>query len=421
MPKDVLLVCLQGSPVGILEQDEVGKLSFSYESATSKPLSLKMPVTSSPCGNEICEAFFGGLLPEGDQARKLIARKFNADPDNTFSLLKAIGQDCAGAVSLHDPSAPPTEPDGFHQLEATEISEQELANQIRNLNKAPLFTGIKGVRLSLAGVQDKAAVCVIGGAICIPAPGVPTSHILKAPIRGHEATVQNEYLCMSTAARLGIPTAKVEMRRAEDQIYLLTERYDRELTSDGRIRRVHQEDFCQALGIVTARKYQAEGGPGFRECFDLLMNCERPAIDRTTLARILILNYLLGNADAHGKNFSLLHPEAHLSRLAPLYDVLSVSVYEDLEQKMAMHIGGCYDMGTVQPDNWRALCKEIRFGYPAFRKELAHQTDEIVEAAEAARQTLADSQFDTWVADDILRLLQRSCNRVKETYDWEVA
>lgn len=420
MAKNTLLVCFQGSPIGFLKQDKAGKLSFSYESTAPKQLSLKMPVGKSPFGNEICEAFFGGLLPESDTARKLIARKFNADPGNTFSLLKAIGQDCAGAVSLHDPESPPTEPDGFHTLNATPISEQELAKQIRNLKRAPLFTGLKGIRLSLAGVQDKAAVCVIDGQICIPEPGVPTSHILKAPIKDCEATVQNEYLCMSAATRLGIPTANVEMRRAEDQTYLLVERYDRELSADGKIRRIHQEDFCQALGIVSTNKYQAEGGPGLRECFDVLTNCEKPAQDRNTLAQVVILNYLLGNADAHGKNFSLLHTQPHLSRLAPLYDVLSVSVYDELNQKMAMNIGGCYDMNEVQPENWQTLCKEIQYGYPAFRKELARQTDELMEAAEMVRKELAVSDFDTWVADDILRVLQRRCNRVKETYNWEI-
>jgi len=380
-----------------------------------------MPVGIGPFDNTSCEIFFGGLLPESEQARELIARKFNANPDSTFSLLKAIGQDCAGAVSLHDPSTPPTDLDGFHELEATEISEQELARQIRNLSKAPLFTGIKGVRLSLAGVQDKAAVCVIDGAICIPGPGVPTSHILKSAIKNYDGTVQNEYLCMAAAARLGILTAKVEMKRAEDQTYLLVERYDREFSPNGKIRRIHQEDFCQALGIVSTRKYQADGGPGFRECFDLMMNCERPAIDRTILARIVILNYLFGNADAHGKNFSLLHREPHLSRLAPLYDVLSTSVYTKLEQKMAMSIGGRYDMDAVEPQHWHAFCKEIGYGYPAFKKELAHQTEALVEAAAAVRDELSNTDFDTYVADDILLTLQRNCNRVKQAYDFDIA
>jgi serine/threonine-protein kinase HipA len=376
-----------------------------------------MPIGKAPFSDEACEAFFGGLLPESEHARKFIARRYNADPDSTFSLLKAIGQDCAGAISLHDPSRPLMESDGFSDLEGTELTETELAKYIKNLSRAPLFSGIKGLRMSLAGVQDKAAVCLIDSAICIPEPGVPTSHILKSAIKDHEATVQNEYLCMSIAANLGLPAAKVEMRHAEDQLYLLVERYDREITATGKIRRIHQEDFCQALAIPAARKYQAEGGPGFRECFELLTNCERPAVDRTTLARVLIVNYLLGNADAHGKNFSLLHPEPNLTRLAPSYDLLSISVYDELEQKMAMEIGGCYDAEAVKPQHWQALCKEIRFGYPAFRKELARLTDEIIEVAEAERLKLKNREFDTWIADDILRLLQRRCNRVKERYN----
>ncbi len=357
-------------------------------------------------------------MPESDHARNNIARKFNANPDSTFSLLRAIGRDCAGAVSLYPSDDLPKISSRFQKLEATEISEKALARNIRDLHNAPLFSNIRGLRLSLAGVQDKAAVCLINGAICIPEPGVPSTHILKAAIPERQAIAQNEYLCMATALRMGLPAVKVEIRTAEDQTFLLVERFDRETTVQCQISRVHQEDFCQALGFVSSRKYQADGGPGFSQCFDLLMNVERPALDRTLLSKYLIFNYLIGNADAHGKNFSLLHCEPHETRLAPLYDILSIPVYEDLDQNMAMSIGGTYNARAVGPEHWSTLCTEIGFGFPAFKKELSRHTEDLIAAAEAERKLLKEGAFDTWVADEIIRIIQSNCNRVQESFGW---
>ncbi len=415
---DRLLVCLQNQPVGYLDRADTGRLSFTYGKDSKTPISLSMPLEGTTYGDVVCEAFFGGLLPENQQARELIARRLNANADNTFSLLKVIGKECAGAISLHDPAQPPSSTNS-HKLEGEELTEKRLAELIRDLPRTPLLAGVEGVRLSLAGFQNKAGVCLIGGRICLPTEDVPTTHILKPAMAQHEATVQNEFLCLSIASGLGLPTAKTEIRRAEDQAYVLVERYDREIIDGTFIRRVHQEDFCQAMGVVAARKYEAEKGPGFTECFELLKQSDKPALDRTTFAKFIVLNYLVGNADAHGKNFSLLHSPGASTRIAPLYDVLSIiQVYDDLIQNMAMSIGGCFNAAAVTVEDWKKLCKTSGFGFPAFRNLLKEQVASIEEVAEREREKLASSEFQTWVADMMILELGRSCNRVRDQFGW---
>ncbi len=414
---DTLLVCLQTVPVGYLHRDGAGRLSFKYENGVNTPISLGMPISATAYDDIKCEAFFGGLLPEKQQARELIARKFNSDAENTFSLLRVIGHECAGAISLHDPNCPP-EIRTSHKLEGEEVSEAKLARLIRNLPRTPLLAGVEGVRLSLAGFQDKAGVCLIEGKICLPAGDVPTTHILKPANPEHEATVQNEFMCLSIARALGLPTVAAEIRRAEDQAFVLVERYDRKITGD-RISRIHQEDFCQAMGVVTARKYESEGGPGFKQCFELLKQADKPALDRTTFAKYLILNFLVGNADAHGKNFSLIHSSSTSTTLAPLYDVVSIiDLYENLIQTMSMSIGGSFDSTQVTENNWKLLCKNIGFGFPALKKILKTMVYDIGAIADQQRDLLVEGEFATWVANTISHEISSRCFRLREQFEW---
>lgn len=413
-----LSVRLHGHPVGTLRQDETGRMSFAYLPEASAPVSLGMPVREEPYDHARCVAYFGGLLPESDEARRAIARRFGVSPNNDFSLLKVIGYDCAGAVSLHAPDEPVADREA-EPLVARQLDEGELAAHIRELPRKPLFLGVDGLRLSLAGAQEKAAVCLDGdGKIALPQDGSPTTHILKPAIDRLEDTVQNEYFCMRLARRLGIDTPEVTIRRAEDVPFLLVARYDREQLPGGRLRRVHQEDFCQALGVASALKYQADGGPGFRECFDLLRQASRPVPDRNRLAELVVFNYLIGNRDAHGKNFSLLHPRPGTVQMAPAYDLLCAGIYDEHGDRMAMKVGGYYEESKIQPRHWERLCKEVGFAYPAMRKILQRQTRAILPAAEAERAALRDSGFSARVGDRILAFLEARCERVQTRFEW---
>lgn len=427
-----LSVRLYGQPLGLLEQDQDNRMRFTYLPEAQRPLSLGMPVGQKEYDHHHCEAYFGGLLPESEHARKALGKRFGISPFNTFSLLQEIGYDCAGAVSLHEPDASVQPEEGFF-LEGRPITDEELVDYIKELPQKPLFIGIDGLRLSLAGAQDKAAICLIDDQVTIPQHGCPTTHILKPAIEQFAETVQNEYFCMRLAKRLGLEVAQVEMRQAKGLPYLLVERYDREVEGD-RIRRIHQEDFCQAMGVLTSKKYQNEGGPGLKAGFDLLRETTTPVVDRNRLAQVVVFNYLIGNNDAHGKNFSLLHSPAALfsygiegqgydqapwgpaTRLAPLYDALSTRIYENLTKKMAMKIGSKYEVDYVEPRHWEQLCKEVGYSYRMIKETLFAQMDAILTAAQEEKERLKDSGFDTETVEAITQFLDKQCTRTLKRF-----
>jgi hypothetical protein len=129
-------------------------------------------------------------------------------------------------------------------------------------------------RLSLAGAQDKLPVVLRDdGRIGLTKGRTPSTHILKTPIEWLEHTIANEALCLAIGQELGIEAVTAAPRRVLGREYLLIERYGRRV--DDRPMRLHQEDFCQALGISTERKYQAEGGPSLAGCFALLRRGRR--------------------------------------------------------------------------------------------------------------------------------------------------
>jgi serine/threonine-protein kinase HipA len=214
-----------------------------------------------------------------------------------------------------------------------------------HLKRRPLFAGEMGIRLSLAGAQDKLAVRMIGDKLALMRGGAPTTHILKTLIAGREGiidSVHNEIFCLMLAERCGIPAPRAQMRYTTSEPYLLVERYDRKWQGENVVR-LHQEDFCQALSVPPENKYEREGGPGISACLDEIQkDSVQPIADRIAFLNTVIFNYLIGNSDAHGKNFSFLHEQGKPC-LAPSYDLLSTAVYPDLSNKMAMKIGSRYE------------------------------------------------------------------------------
>ena len=255
------------------------------------------------------------------------------------------------------------------------LGREELASILKELPKRPLLAGEEGIRLSLAGAQDKIAVRIEDGEICLPLGGAPSTHILKPAVERFEGVVFNEALCMKLAAEAGLPAASVETRNVDGMDYLLVERYDRihQAGPDAEpvVDRLHQEDFCQARGIVPERKYQKEGGPSLKQCFELLREVSSaPVIDLARLLEAVIYNYLAGNNDAHGKNFSLLYRgfgTADLEiRLAPLYDIVSTVYYPELSRDMAMKIGGEYSPDKADRRKLRAIGRRGGLGQAAW-------------------------------------------------------
>jgi serine/threonine-protein kinase HipA len=374
---------------GHLVQDYGGEMVFAYveswlNRSGAMPLSQSLPLRKKRFTRQECRGFFAGILPEGSQ-REIIARNLGISARNDYAMLERIGGECAGAVTfLAHGEALPERNFSYRQL-----SEHSLAAILKELPKRPLLAGEEGIRLSLAGAQDKLAVRIEAGEVCLPLGGAPSTHILKPALERFAGMVFNEAFCMKLAAAAGLPAAAVEAKNVEGIDYLLVERYDRihrpAPGGEPVLERLHQEDFCQAHGIVSEHKYQKEGGPSLKQCFALLREVSSaPVIDLARLLDAVTYNYLAGNNDAHGKNFSLLYRGATAGNLeiglAPLYDVVSTVYYPELSRDMAMKIGGQYSSEKVTAKNFEQLAEEAGLGKPLVRGRVAELSEKVIAA-----------------------------------------
>jgi serine/threonine-protein kinase HipA len=376
-----------------------GETLFAYDAdwlADSKApaLSFSLPKQAEPFKRSAVQAFFGGILPEEGQ-RTAIARALGVSADNEFRLLEYLGGEVAGALTLLPEGETPASPsDAAPKL----LDDDALVQLLDHLPLRPMLAGEDGLRLSLAGAQSKLPVLLIDGQIALPAPGQPTSHILKPPISRFEGTTENEYFCMSLASAIGMDVAPVEMRSVADRSFLLVTRYDRAVGTDSSVTRLHQEDFAQALGVPSHRKYASEGGPIFPDCFALLRRAAtRPARDILKLLDAAIFNLIIGNADAHAKNFSLLHSSGGAIMLAPLYDLLSTVIYPNLHVKLAMKIGGKAVLEDIEPRHWERFAADAQLGAPYVRTRVGQLCNAVIAAidGEFTRALSPDADFST--------------------------
>jgi serine/threonine-protein kinase HipA len=411
MPK-TLDVYFHRDLTGHLIQDEGGQLAFKYSETWLKnpaavPLSHSLPLRKQRFNRKECRGFFGGILPE-ESKREIIARNLGISARNDYAMLEQIGGECAGAVTFipAGQSLPENEP-GYRKL-----TPRELAAVLRELPKRPLLAGDEGIRLSLAGAQDKVALFVEGDEVSIPLNGAPSTHILKPAVERFTGVVSNEAFCMKLAAAAGLPAAKVQTRSIEGVDYLLVERYDR-VHKNG-IQRLHQEDFCQAQGIPSETKYQKEGGPSLKQCFALLREVSSaPAIDLATLLDAVIFNYLIGNNDAHGKNFSLLYPpsapNSRVIRLAPLYDLVCTSYYPGLSPNMAMKIGTQYSSEKVMPPDFEQLAADAGLAKPLVKRRVPEFADRVL----AAIDEIPDADQ---VSEAVAALIAKRCETIRKNF-----
>lgn len=404
-----LHVYLSRDLVGRLIQNENGYLLFGYDqnwlnNASAVPLSQSLPLRAEQFTRKECRGFFAGILPE-ESNREMVARNLGISKVNDFAMLEQIGGECAGAVTF----IPEDETLPAYDADYRTLSDDELLDILHILPRRPLMAGEDGVRLSLAGAQDKIAVHVDGDKISIPLGGAPSTHILKPAIERFEGLVFNEAFCMTLAANIGLPTARVETRNVGGIDYLLVERYDRYIDTEGSVHRLHQEDLCQALAVPSDHKYQSEGGPNLKDCFALLRRASsRPVVDLARLLDAVIFNLLIGNHDAHGKNFSLLYnPQSTLLvgeqvKLAPLYDLVSTVYYPELSKKMAMKIGKEAESTKITPVHFELLADDAGLAKPMVRKR-------VQELAELTRTQLKEIYLGHPMTDKLAELIARRC------------
>jgi serine/threonine-protein kinase HipA len=343
--------------VGTIDVDASGP-GFTYDPGWvglrgAFPISTTMPFGSQRIGATSFLPWAANLLPENEQLRTL-GQLLGMARGDVIGLLSAIGGDTAGALSIGQPgrtSSVQWRP--VDQPEALETLIGELPNK-------PFLAGDEGVSMSLAGAQTKLAVAVDdAGRICIPMNGSPSTHILKPDGPRLAGSVQNEAFCLTLAKRVRISTPSVTTGRAGNRSYLLVNRYDR-TEAGGRWRRLHQEDYCQALGRYPSDKYEtnrtAIAGPTLKDMFDVTRR-HMAATEVVSLLDMAIFNVLACNTDAHAKNYAIM-VRAGSASLAPTYDVMCGEVWENVTKNLAQHIGGERRGDRLEARHWRQFGRD---------------------------------------------------------------
>lgn len=365
-----LVALLGGVRVGNIYQSSAGVLRFAYleewrKSKQAYPLSLSMPLTAEEHRHDAINSFLWGLLPDNERTLDHYGRLLGVSARNPVALLSHIGADCAGAVQF----APP---ETVEQLEGTPsnrgavewLTEDEVAEELKTVRER----GIPGTsrqtvgQFSLAGAQPKIALLEQHGRWGRPRGRIPTNRILKPPSGEFRAFAENEHFCLELAARLELGAVASRVVRFGDEAAIVVDRFDRAMHNGARVR-IHQEDFCQALGVMPTRKYENDGGPGISDLIALLQEASTKADDDIArFIRATALNWVLAATDSHAKNYALLHNNRGV-RLAPFYDILSYLPYADAplhRVRLAMQIGSEYLVRRVSRKSWSALAKRSR-------------------------------------------------------------
>jgi len=330
---DRLVAWLDDTPVALLIRGAEFRLRLEWCPEGIERWGLGSPALSVglPIGAPIAPRdlrgldFLENMLPEGPALERMAALA-GVRPVDTYGMLAAFGRDCAGAIMmLPDGDRPGGNADSGY----SPMTPGDLQRVIGALDVAPLGAAPeRGFRPSLAGFQRKALLGRAGdGTWQLPSGDAPSTWILK-PDDPH-AMAANEATCLWLAAACELPVPEAELLDVAGLPVLAVKRYDRRDGKAGGIPvRVHQEDGCQATGRPPGLKYEEQGGPTLGDLADVIRNFGDPR-DVISLLRRTAFNMAVGNADAHAKNFSVLHePDGPAVRLAPLYDVLSTIALE---------------------------------------------------------------------------------------------
>ena len=357
-----LYVYFETKPIGILTQNADLIYSFTYDTNWLKDperfqLSLAIPFQDEPFSNKETLSFFENLLPEGDTR---IALEKSQNIQGTFEFLDKFGRDCAGAISISQSQHSNIQP---QTSKLVEISFEEIYGALKNhTSVAEIIAQNDPGFLSIAGAQDKFPAIFKDNRIYIPSTGSPTTHIVKVPIFRNKVkqSVYNEFFCMQLAKLVGLNVPRCNIVDHDEFPLYITERYDRR-TLDGITLRIHQQDFCQAQGMVSEQKYEEKGGPTLRDNLNILK--KHISIHNRSQAIFsyldwLSFNFLIGNNDSHSKNLSLLLLDNKI-QLAPFYDLLCTAVYPKLKRNFSFMIGDCDDASRIGINQFNMLNNDL--------------------------------------------------------------
>jgi serine/threonine-protein kinase HipA len=354
----------------MVSRNERNQLRFSYDANyEGAPLSLSMPVSNRIFGDDVVRPYLLGLLPDDERQRRAIAREYDVGAHDPVGLLAHIGLDCPGGVQLcsEDKVDSVLRREGEYRA----VTDHHIARRLRTVRDDGDSSWVgRDESWSLGGYQGKFALANRNGSWCECLGSAPTTHIFKNGVLGFRLQALNEFVCMKTASRCGIPVAEVDYRFFEDEPALVVSRYDRILDASGVVVRLHQEDLCQSLSVMPDHKYTSDGGPTTADVLMLLAKTSHADINLELFTKMLFFNCLVGAPDAHAKNYSVLLGRGGEALLARMYDVASGLAYDELRRKgrLAMSIGGENRFGRV--------------GYGAIARFAGSQNPRLAEALE---------------------------------------
>jgi serine/threonine-protein kinase HipA len=411
---ETLFVHYQQQTVGELTLATSGLIEFKYRPEWQRnpdafPVSISLPLG----GNFDVQAshnFFVNLLPEAN-VRQQICQSLQISQGNDFELLKAIGGDCAGALAITLSDRAVTQDQRYEA-----VSERQLADwSIGTPNAFSAVTGQDEVRLSLAGAQDKLPVHIQDDGIFIPLGNTPSTSLMKfaSPIYSH--LPENETFVTMLAGAVGLPVVDIRLRPTKRSAIAVIARYDRVL-ENGNYRRLHQEDFCQTLGIGAARKYEKEGGPGLRQCAEIIRrHTSFPLVELQKLMQWTLFNLMVGNADAHGKNLSLLYVDRRRLQLAPFYDLVCTRNYKNISRHLAMSLGSVTDPDQIGAKQLHALADDLGMRPTVVTKAAASMSDQIQQTMPDVVARFADTFGPSPVLERIPIIIRKQLRRLKTT------
>ncbi|MEX3813822.1 type II toxin-antitoxin system HipA family toxin [Paraburkholderia sp. BR13439] len=388
-----------------------------------RPLSLSLPFTpgNQPYRGQIVADYFDNLLPDSEPIRRRIAARYRTGSTAPFALLTTLGRDCVGALQLLPPDEEPSDLTSIH---GRELSDSDIAALLRGTTTAaPLgqHDPLEDLRLSIAGAQEKTALLRHHNRWLLPEGSTPTTHIFKLPLglvgnmrADMRTSVENEWLCSRIVAAYGLPVARCEIARFDEQKVLIVERFDRRLSSDATwIVRLPQEDMCQATGTSALHKYESDGGPGIEAIMEILAGSARATTDRRNFFATQLVFWLLAATDGHAKNFSIAHLPGNRYEATPLYDVLSAHPIigsgagrlAAQKVKLAMAVRGKnvhYLLNQIQRRHWVAEGQLVGFSatdVDALIDQLSAQTETVIDTVSSRLPPefpldVADAVFD---------------------------
>lgn len=380
----------------------------------SVALSASLPLRETRFEGAVVRNWFCNLLPEG-AVRTAISNRLRLPVWDDFGLLAAIGGECAGAVSLHGPGA--TTAAVLPPLDS--LSDMTLSDMDDGAQEGGFALLGTPLRLSLAGAQDKIAIVLdASGALRLPAFDEPSSHILKPDSFRFRHLCDLEAFGLALAAAVGLSVASARLVViGGDRRALLVERYDRAQAPTGGLMRLHQEDFCQALGYPPELKYQAQGGPSLVQCLELVRRLRLGPVALQGLLDWVVFNALIGNADAHAKNLALLCGRDRRWRLAPFYDLVPTMALPErlVERSPALRIGNAARIDAVTADDWREFAGEAGFAAQLVAARVEALSGQVLVQAGATRDRLISEGGDAAELGRVAALVEANARRMAQS------